>query len=306
MSDPLTTTTIDVLGRPVRLLEQGSGGRVVLLAHTGAPGASPFAGSADLFAGLMRALRLPGTRLVAPDLPGAGGTALRGLEDLTPAGVTRFLTEVVGALGPIDELHVVGHGNAALSALELARDGAGDVDVASCVLVAPNAAAPIGDSIQNVSLLNPPVPLWSLRSQRWAVRRLAYVPDRVPEALLETMVANAAGEPARAAAALLADPVNASALVWASIEAQDAFYAACRETPYTVPISIFWGAQDPTATVARGTVLAEILGGGPAPLDFHLVNQCGHLAQFDREFQLARVVSTAVARASRRAVVASA
>ncbi|HEY4094788.1 MAG TPA: alpha/beta fold hydrolase [Baekduia sp.] len=299
MSDPVTETTVELQGRTVRHLSAGHGPRLLLALHTGAPGRSPFAGSSDLFADLIGRLDLDGLRVLAPDLPGAGGTDLTGPADLTTAGIVAFAQALIAAeQQDITELHVLGHGDASLAALQLTREGAGDHAVASCFLIAPNAAAPIGDSIQNVSLLHPPPPRWSRRSQRWAVDRLTYVPDRFPAALLDRLVANAERAPHAAATALLADPVKAAALLGAQIDAQDAFYAHCRDVGYAQPVTVFWGAGDPTATVTRGTVLASILAGGPAELDFQLVNQCGHFAQFDRPAQLAGVLQTALHRAA--------
>ncbi|MDO8212057.1 alpha/beta fold hydrolase [Conexibacter sp. CPCC 206217] len=297
MSDLVNESTLLVDGREVRYLHRGEGPELLLLLHTGAPGQSPFAGSCDLFADLVRQLRPGERRIVAPDLPGCGATALHGVADLTTDGIVHFVKQFVASLRGVEKIHVVGHGDASLAALALIRDGIGGTEVSSGFLIAPNAAAPIGDSIQNVSLLNPPQPRWTLRSQRWAIRRLTYVPDRFPRPLLERLVDNADGAPHRRAVELLADPVNASAMLAAQIAAQDEFYAYCRDERYRQPLTIFWGAADPTATVARGAVLAQILAGGPAGLDFQLVNQCGHFAQFDREFQLARLLEATLDRA---------
>ncbi|MCW2986784.1 MAG: hypothetical protein JWR63_4354 [Conexibacter sp.] len=298
MSEPLRESFLDLDGRRTRLLSAGAGPRTLLLLHTGAPGRSPIAASADLFAGLVARLDLTGLRVLAPDLPGAGGTDLLDLADLTTPGVVAFAEQLLAADGPVQELHVVAQGEASLPALALARDGAGDVPVAGLFLVAPNAAAPIGDSIQNVSLLHPPQPRFTARSQRWALERLAYVPDRVGAEVLATLVDNAQGAPHARATRLVADPINNAALLGAQIDAQDAFYAFCRDSGHVQPVVVFWGAADPTATIARGTVLAAILGGGPSHLDFQLVNQCGHLAQYDRPEQLAAAVRSALTRAT--------
>jgi pimeloyl-ACP methyl ester carboxylesterase len=301
MSEPLRESFVDLGGRRTRLLSAGEGPRTLLLLHTGAPGRSPIAASADLFAGVVARLDLTGLRVLAPDLPGAGGTDLLDLADLTTPGVVAFAEQLLAAVaadGPVEELHVLAQGEASLPALALARDGAGGVPVASLFLVAPNAAAPIGDSIQNVSLLDPPQPRFTARSQRWALERLAYVPDRVGAEVLAKLVDNAQGAPHARAVQLLADPTSDAALLGAQIDAQDAFYAYCRDESYTLPITVVWGAADPTATVARGTVFASILAGGPAHLDFQLVNQCGHLAQYDRPEQLAAAVRSALTRAA--------
>jgi pimeloyl-ACP methyl ester carboxylesterase len=226
--------------------------------------------------------------VAAPDLPGAGSTEARGLDDLTAEGTVAHVEPLLG-----DDVHVVAHGESSLAALRLAREG----KVRSVFLIAPNAAAPIGDSVQSVSLLHPPEPRFTRRSQRWALERLAYVPDRA-EAVLDTLLENASGAAHKGAVELLADPVNAAKLLAAQIEEQDAFYAHCRDVRHRIPIGIFWGAADPTATVARGTVLASILGGGPAHLHFQLVNRCAHLAQYDQPERLAATVQAFLERST--------
>lgn len=297
MSDHVIPGSVTVGARTARLLSRGTGARVLLMLHTGASGSSPFCGSSDLFTNLMGAIELDRFRVVAPDLPGAGGTAVIGIEDLLVDGIAAFIVGLTEVLGPIDELHLLAHGQVSLAALKVARDGAGETPVSSCFLVGPNSAAPIGDSVQNVSLLNPPAPPWSRRSQQWALRRLTYAPDRVPAAILDRMVSNAKGEPHLQAAELLSGEVNASALYRSQLRAQSEFYAYCRDEQYAIPVNVFWGAQDPTATVARGNVLTDILSGGSAPLQLDLVNQCGHFAQYDRPYQLARTVETFIGRA---------
>jgi pimeloyl-ACP methyl ester carboxylesterase len=298
MSEQVTEQWLTVRERRVRLLSRKRGSRLLLMLHTGAPGSSPFCGSSDLFRDLIDELELDDFRIVAVDLPGAGGTDVQGIGDLLVDGVTTFVRDLVDALTSVDEVHLLAHGEVSLAALKIAREGLAGASVRSCFLVGPNSAAPIGDSIQNIALLHPPVPLYGARSQRWAVRRLAYVPDRVPADVIERMVAHAIGAPHRAARELVADELNASALFGAQLRAQDAFYAYCRDHRYTLPLAVFWGAQDTTASVARGAVLTEVLSGGQAPLQLDLVNQCGHFAQFDRRYQLARSVESFLSRAA--------
>ncbi|XPP26127.1 MAG: alpha/beta fold hydrolase [Leucobacter sp.] len=306
MSESMTNVAVSTVALPtgtegtrqVRLHSRGSGPRVVLFLHPGAPGRPPFAGSSDLFASTLAGVDLEGYRLLAPDLPGAGGTDLFGLDELRVDGTIAFVGQLLEAVGPVDELHVIAQGAPGLAALKMAREGVAGIAVTSLMLIGANTAAPTGDSIQNVSLLNPPRPWWDHRFHNWAVRRLAYVPALVPEAIIDTMVGNASGAPHRAAEAATADPLAISTLVGDELREQDHLYAYCRNEGYTVPISLVWGAGDPTVSVARGSVLAEILSSGTGHLDFNLINQAAHLVQFDRAFQFERAVEQLVRRNS--------
>jgi pimeloyl-ACP methyl ester carboxylesterase len=302
MSEP-QESTVEVQGRPVRLLSAGEGDRTLLMLHTGVPGLSPIAGSADLLVDLLDQLRRPGWRLLAPDLPGAGRSELSGLDALTPQGQADWAADLIDAAGADGELHLLAHGDSSLAALRMAREGVAGRTVASCCLIAPNSPAPTGDSVQNVALLHPPSPKWSDRSQRWAVRRLTYFPDRFPAWLMDVLVANAARPAHLQAVDALSDPSAVGSVIQAQIAEQDALYAYCRDVRYQIPISIVWGSSDVTSTVPRGAVLADLLSGGPAPLDFQLVNQCGHFAQFDRSFQVAALAGAAMERAANAAAV---
>lgn len=306
MSESMTDVAVSTVAMPagadgtrrVRLRSRGSGSRVVLFLHPGAPGRPPFAGSSDLFASTLAGVDLDGYRLLAPDLPGAGGTVLLSADELRVDGTIAFVARLLEELGPVTELHLVAQGAPGLAALKMAREGVAGVAVASLMLIGANTAAPTGDSIQNVSLLNPPRPFWGHRFHNWAVRRLAYAPALVPDEIVDAMVENAAGAPHRAAEAAMTDPIAVSALVGDELREQDHLYAYCRNEGYTVPISLVWGAGDPTVSVARGSVLAEILSTGTGHLDFNLINQAAHLVQFDRAFQFERAVEQLVRRTS--------
>ena len=133
-------------GRAVRYLSRGSGPDIVLFLHSGQPGIPPFAGSSVLFESTLQSVRLDGYRLIAPDLPGAGGTALRGLEDLTVRGVTRAVSALLAGLGPVGSIHIVAQGAAGLPAMKMAREGVAGVLPSSVMLIGANTAAPTSSS----------------------------------------------------------------------------------------------------------------------------------------------------------------
>jgi pimeloyl-ACP methyl ester carboxylesterase len=290
MPDARETRTLSLDGRRTRVLSYGSGSQVIMALHPASPGALPLAGSADLLAPLLKTIALDGYQLVAPDLPGSGGTEALGLADLTVAGKAAFVARLVEELGEITALHLLAVGDAALPAFRLARLGLGVIPAASVFVVSPTTVAPSGDAAQNIALLHPPKPRWSPRSQRWTIRRLCYAPDRFPARVFAALERNAASGVHAHAVMLMEDAADGAALQSQLLHELDAFYGYCREIGYSMPITIFWGGQDVTATPASGLGLARILSGGPAPLAMHLANQCGHFGHIDRTFQLARTI----------------
>lgn len=298
MPDEIRELRLRVGDRDVRALETGTGSRLVLVLHGGTPGLSSFAASADTLRGLLERLDLDGHRVVAPDLPGAGGTPARSVEDLTVGGTIAFARELIAALAP-NELHLVGHGDASLATLALARDEQLGVAVSSCALLAPVAAAPTSDGLDNIALLHPPAPRWSRRSQRWALDRLCFSAERGERELLDACVEHARGAAHRGAVARLEQDGAKSEITASVYGAMDAFYAYCREVRYAVPLTLVWGADDPTAEIQHAAVLNDIVGEGPAPVGFHLIDRCGHFPHVDQPDRVARTVGSAIRRAVR-------
>jgi pimeloyl-ACP methyl ester carboxylesterase len=284
--------------RATRLRRRGAGEQAVIFLHTGRPGRPPFAGSSALFSTMLAAVDLPGYRLIAPDLPGAGGTDLLSAFDLHVDGVTQFIAELIHREGGITEVHVVAQGAACLPALSMARTTVADLPVRSLTLIGANTAAPTGDSVQNVSLLHPPVPAWGPRFHRWAVRRLAYAPESAPAWLVEELTRNAAASPHSAAVEVVADPLVESSLFADDLAHQDLFFAYCRDVGFDTPISLVAGGADPTMPLPRLALLAQVLSESGVHLDVSIINQAAHFVQFDRPFPLARLIEANVRRGS--------
>ncbi len=279
----------------VRLLEGGSGPAVVLL-HGGAHGGGPLPASAELWGDFAVALAR-GCRVVAIDLPGSGGSVPVDVEQLTPGGVARTVVATLGALR-IEAAHLVAHDECALAALALARGASPGVVVRSCALLAPAAAAPSGDQLLNLALLNRPQPRWSRRSLLWTVRRLSAVEGHIDAELVDRLERNAASAAHTRALELLAAGERRWAL--AAIEAQTELFEHGREHGFDVPLAIVWGAQDPRSSLERVMLLHALLSGGSATAALHVLGRCGHLPHREQPYATARLVSALVASAEAR------
>ena len=98
--------------RSVRYLTVGTGPSIALL-HGGGMGYS-----ADVWRGNMQAIADYGTRVLALDLPGYGGTDLG--DDFTEAGIKRFLWMCFDAFGIFDPIGLVGHSHSGRTTAETA------------------------------------------------------------------------------------------------------------------------------------------------------------------------------------------
>ena len=105
--------TLRVDGLDVRLLEEGKGAPVLLL-HGASLGSS-----ADVWTRNLPPLAARGLRLIAPDLPGFGGTEMPG--DHSLAYRRRFVLALMDAL-ELERASIVGHSQAGRIAVELAFD----------------------------------------------------------------------------------------------------------------------------------------------------------------------------------------
>ncbi|WP_157249276.1 alpha/beta fold hydrolase [Nonomuraea typhae] len=241
----------------------------VLLLYGGAPGTSGYTGGPEVWDPVSGAIAAAGHQVIAWD--GAGGG-----RDAEPA-----VLATLDGLG-VSAFHVVGHGEAGLLALQLARSVPGRV--LSCSVIAGHEAAPTGDSPVNLRLAHPPAD--PRRAQAWHLERLSYTPHHVDDALLDAHAARAATDPpAQPPADLLA--------------AKDALYAYARDHGYRVPIMLVWGSHDPLSEVERGVALLDLLATTTAPLSLHVVNRAGHFVFRERPREVLRLLLPFLARSER-------
>jgi pimeloyl-ACP methyl ester carboxylesterase len=281
--------SIPVEGRPVRVLERGEGPDAVVLLHGGQAGRTPYVGCADLWRPLIDALgEVP--RTVAIDLPGCGGSGLGDPRGLLVAATAQRVGATLRELG-LERVVVVGHGEASLVALLLAREAPEGVEVGGAMVISGLGAAPTGDALSNLTLLHPPPPRWSEGSQRWALGRICARIDHVTPELVQTLAGHAAGPPHAEAVAAQADPALALDREADLLGARAALFAHARDVGYAVPLSLVWGARDPIAPLPLGHGLFEILATSPAHLNFNVVNETGHLAFREDPRAVARLLA---------------
>ncbi|WP_051581582.1 alpha/beta fold hydrolase [Pseudonocardia acaciae] len=282
-----TVGTVTVGAHQVRVLRAGAGDAAILLLHGGVPGATPYAACADLWRPLLPALAGEHARVIAPDLPGAGGTVPSDPSALTVAGQADLVAGLAARLG-VRRAAVVTHADADLVGLLLARRRG--TPVSSLTLVSPTGALPTGDMPENLTLLHPPRPMWSTGSQRWALERLSRRPEHVTPELLALLAEHAAGA-AHATALGWQDDFDVAADVRADrIAAANAVYGHARDQGFAVPITLLAGAADPLVDLDRLAVLADILATTPGELDLRVLGDCGHFPFREQPHRAADVI----------------
>jgi pimeloyl-ACP methyl ester carboxylesterase len=221
----------------------------VIFLHGGVPGVTPYCSGAHIWG---RALELFAAERKALAL------------DLRGPTVEAQIEEARAALGG-DAVHLVGHDLGGLVALALAAEA--PQRVRSVTAVASVAAAPTGDSVVNLTLAHPPPPLWSRRSQAWALERVSYSHQHIDAALLD-----ACERAARAHPTARSEEFQPSLMA-----AKARLYELCRERGYPVPAQIVWGTHDPLGSFDQGLWLFRLIAQKQRVAQFHAINRAGAL-----------------------------
>ena len=260
----------EVGGQRLSTLRGGPEAEPVLFLHGGVPGQTLYCSGAHIWADYLPTAARE-RHVVAPDLPGFGDSDAA----KEPYGID---TMAKTALALIEALklgrcHVVGHDEGGLIAIAMAL-GAPNA-VRSISIVASPTASPTGDSIENLTLANPPGPAWSRAAQAWALQRLSHEPHHIDAALLDRCV-ECAGAPAHRAAASRAPGEIALGVAGSIAKAKGQFYTVCRDGAFPVPAQLIWGANDPMTSIEHGRVLYGIIAARQRATHMHLINRAGN------------------------------
>jgi pimeloyl-ACP methyl ester carboxylesterase len=268
----LTQKSLQVDGVTTTVVESSASKAPLVFLHGGVPGVSPFCSGSHIWGGCLE--RFAAERgVLALDLPGSAGTGLP-KDGMSIESIGRHIRASLAALG-IERCYMVGHDLGGLLALLLAAET--PELVRGVTAVSSLAAAPTGDSVENLTLAHPPPPPWSRHSQRWALERLSYSHHHIGEALLDACVAAGSAEPHRSAQKAMAAGAYSDVFLPGLAGAKARFYEICRGAGIAVPVQVVWGTHDPLGTVDQGIWLFRIVAARQSAAQFHLINRAGYL-----------------------------
>ncbi len=283
-----STETMPLAGVPTRYFLTGpADAPKVAFLHGGAPGVTPFCSGLHIW-GESLVPFLADRRVLAPDLPGSGGTGLPGGAAPTVEVMTRHVAALLEALS-FHPCHLVGHDLGGLVALSLAIEAPALVD--SVTVVASGPAAPTGDMVQNLTLAYPPQPLWSRQSQAWALERLSYDHHHIDDALLDACIAAAAGEPHRQAGAAIGGANFRKIFVPSIGKAKTRFFEVCRQNGMAVPVQVVWATNDPLTTMDQGLWVFRLVAQHQRAAQYHLINRAAALPFREQTEQFHQIVA---------------
>jgi len=266
----ITRKQVDIGGQRLSMLRGGPEAEPVLFLHGGVPGQTLYCSGAHIWGDYLP-MAARARHVVAPDLPGFGDSAA-GAE---PYGIDTMARTALGLIEALKlgRCHVVGHDEGGLIAIAMAL--AAPNAVRSISIIASPTASPTGDSIENVTLMNPPGPAWSRGAQQWALQRMSHERHHIDAALLDRCVECSAA-PAHRAAASRAPSEIALGVAGSVAKAKGQFYTVCRDGAFPVPAQLVWGADDPMTTIEHGRVLYGIIAARQRATHMHLINRCGN------------------------------
>ena len=279
-------TEVQVAGRRVAVVKAGSaGGEPVVLLHGGRAGISPIASGSHIFDRVIPLLA-SGRTVIAPDLPGCGGTDLASAHDLHVEKLAEFVLRLFDALS-VKNVHLVGHDLGGLVALWLAI--AAPKSLRSLSIVASPMSPPTGDGLDDLLFDAAPLPLWSRRSQAWVFERLSYSHEHADAALLDACERAASGKPHRDAVQAMQDEhVRRQNFGIAAIKSR--VWEALRNG-LSVPTQIVWGSQDSASTREAGYVLFKVIADRQRATQFHLINRAGSFPFREQPVEFSQLVA---------------
>jgi pimeloyl-ACP methyl ester carboxylesterase len=266
----LDRQTIKVRDAAAAVLRGGHASEPLVFLHGGVPGSTPYCSGSHIWGPVLE--RFAESRgVLAVDLPGHGGTPFPAAAPTLDAYVD-WLSDLFTAAG-IARCFVVGHDLGGLIALELATRH--PALVAGISVVSSVVSAPTGDSVENLTLAYPPVPLWGRASQRWAFEQLSYAPHHITDALLDACVDAAEQPPHHAAAAAVRDGVLENEFTPSVMKAKARLYELSRGPGIPVPVQVIWGSHDRLGSLDQALWLFRLLASRQTAAHFHVINRVG-------------------------------
>ncbi len=268
----LREQTIAVGGQRARILRGGKpSAPAALFLHGGVPGVAPYCSGAHIWGDVLASFA-DNLDVIAPDLPGSGGT-VTGTEPLTIDAIGRHIVALLTAAS-VETADVIGHDLGGLLGIWLALNH--PARVRSLSIVASPMSAPTGDSLDDILFATPPQPLWSRESQAWALERLSYGHAHIDDRLLDACVAASEGEAHRQAVESM--KINFGKAFAPSVNrTKGQLREICRNAGLPVPTQIVWASHDPATSREAGFVLFDVISAKQKAAQMHVINRAGGL-----------------------------
>ena len=273
---------VDVDGIRTRYFEKGSGENLVLI-HGGVFGSND-AADCSLDWGLNFDALARWFHVYAMDKLGQGLTGNPPSDDAyTMAATVRHAIGFLEAL-KLGGAHVVGHSRGAYVAGRMTLERP-DL-VRSCIPVDTNTLAP-GMGRNHIVFADAPEPRLTRESQRWVIERYSYSGAHITEDWLDSMTEIARlPKYQETVDRMVTRGLRKSLFLTKHSLQKEETLGWIRDRGLQRPTLLVWGYNDPTATLAQGLRLFELLTLRERRSQMHIINRAGHFSyrEHPREF----------------------
>ncbi|MDE0028593.1 MAG: alpha/beta hydrolase [Deltaproteobacteria bacterium] len=273
---------VDVNGIRTRYFEKGSGENLVLI-HGGVFGSND-AADCGLDWGLNFDALARWFHVYALDKLGQGLTDNPPSDDdYTMAATVRHAIGFIEAL-KLGGVHVVGHSRGAYVAARMTLERP-DL-VRSCIPVDTNTLAP-GMGRNHIVFADAPEPRLTRESQRWVIERYSYSGAHITEDWLDSMTEIAQlPKYQETVDRMVTRGLRKSLFLTKHSLQKEETLGWIRDRGLQRPTLLVWGYNDPTATLAQGLRLFELLAMRERRSQMHIINRAGHFSyrEHPREF----------------------
>ena len=208
-------------------------------------------------------------------------------EDYTMNATVQHAHEFLQTLG-LRDINLVGHSRGGYIVARLSLEH--PELIKSCIIVDSATLAPgVGSNV--IVLANPPEPLLSKESQRWAMERYVFGRNDLTDEYLENLEQIAAQPQYQEAVKKMEDKGLKDTRFLPELARQKSETLGwIRDGRLKTPTLVIWGFNDPTATLEQGQVLFSLIAGSAPRAQMHIFNQSGHLPHQEHPDEFDKIV----------------
>ena len=189
--------------------------------------------------------------------------------DATVRHAKAFLTAM-----DLKNVHIAGHSRGGYLVCRLALDD--PKLIASCTIIDTNTLAP-GSPRSAQVLANPPLPRLSRESQRWIIEHYSYRPTHITKTWLDSVTDIAVLPKSREAhQKMTAGELSKNQFIPRLAEDRSRIFAELRDIGIQCPTLVMWGKDDPTATLAQGEIIYDLIAARQRCTEMAVLNHAGH------------------------------
>ncbi|MFQ5852025.1 MAG: alpha/beta fold hydrolase [Candidatus Binatia bacterium] len=231
----------------------------------------------------------------ALDKIGQGFTDNPKNDEYTIQAVVKHAHDFIQAMG-LKKVHLVGHSRGGYLAMRLTLEHP-DI-VTTCTIVDSSTTAPGVNKYRAKLLADAPRPLLTKESIKWVTEQFSSTYGHITESWLQVRD-RIAKQPKNAEAVAKMATLDQELFLPSLFKQKDETLGWIKEGRLKTATLLIWGYNDPSAVIAGGIELFDLVGSSAPRSQFHILNKAGHYSYREYPEDFVRVVTDFV-RSSRK------